>query len=614
VAWLPAAAVAVALLTIPHVLAPEAGLDPSWRMAMHVGAALGLTHGTDILFTYGPLGFLVIPGLWEVETARVTLLYTVASQAALAFTLLYGTRTTLRPVLAVPVAYVVALVPVARGSLLLVIVFCWCALLLTNRVPPRAYPWLLAVGGVLIGVELLIQFGPGVISLALAGVTTLVVARGRRLRAAAALALWFVTTVVVLWSLSGGALGGLPTWVRASLEVAGGYVAMAEEEPGRQWEYLLALLLLAVFAVLFAIEARRLPRGRWIPLAVLTAGFVWVIGKHAFVRHAGTHSLYFFSALAVTGLVVMGWSSRVRWPALAAVVGTVATVLVIAELPSLPQHLNPLARASALGDQLVLATSATRARSLQEDARVTMQGALGLDERTLRELAGQTVHVSPYETSAVWAHRLRWRPVPMFQAYTAYTPRLDEQNARMLASPDAPGRILRERVESGIDGRNANFESPAYLLSMLCHYRESSAGDYWQVLAKGRSRCGAPRRIASVRSELGESIRVPAREGRDELVFARVHLPETVADRLFTFLFKPSWTAAVELDESDSQRLVKANAEGPLVMRVPPAIGYSPSYDGRLDTDTLRFEALGRRFFGGSGVAVDFFAVPVAPD
>jgi hypothetical protein len=604
----------MALLTLPSVLdAPEAGVDPSWRMAVHVGAGQGLTHGSEILFTYGPLGFLAVPGLWTIETARLTLLYTVASQAALVFTLLYGTRTTFGAVLNVPVAYVLATLPLFRGTLLLVILFCWCALALTNRVPPRAHPWLLCLGGGLSALEFLIQFGPGTISLAMLGVTTLVVGKGRRLRAAVTLGISFIFTVVALWSLSGNSLLGFLPWVRASLEVASGYTAMAEEEPGRQWEYLVAFLLLAVFAFLFSIEARRLPRARWLPFAVLTAGFVWAIGKHAFVRHGGTHPLYFFSALAVTGLVVMGWSSRVRWPALAAVVGTVATVLVIAELPSLPQHLNPLARASALGDQLVLAASATRARSLQKDARAAMQSELNLDETTLRGLAGQTVHVSPYETSAVWAYELRWRPVPMFQAYNAYTPQLDERNGRMLASPEAPSRILRERVDSGIDGRNVNFESPAYLLSMLCHYREISAGDYWQVLARGRGRCGAARRIASVTSDLGGSIPVPARREKDELVFARVHLPESVADRLFTFLFKPSWVAEVVLDESDSYRLVKANAEGPLVMRIPRAIGYSPSFDGELDTDTIRFGALGR-LFGPSRVEVNFFAVPVRPD
>lgn len=608
------AATAVALLTLPSMLvAPEAGLDPSWRMAMHVGAAQGLTHGSEIVFTYGPLGFLATPGLWAVETAWLTLAYTVASQVALVFTLLYATRRTFSAMLIVPVAYVLAAtLPLFRGTLLFVIIFVWCALMLTNRVPVRAHPWLLVLGGGLSALEFLIQFVPGAISLAMVGVTTWVMAKGQRLRGGVTLGVSFVLTVVLLWSLSGNSLRGLPVWIGASLEVASGYAAMSEEEAGREWEYLAAFLLLAVFAVLFSLEARRVPRSRWLPLAGLAAVFVWAIGKHAFVRHSGDHSLYFFAALAVVGLAVMGWSSRTRWPALAAVAACVVVVLAI--LPSLFQQLGPLSRASALGDQLMLATSASRAGSLQEDARTTMQLTLSLDRPTLRGLAGQTVHVSPHETSAVWAHGLRWRPVPMFQTYSAYTPGLDEQNARMLASPQAPSRILRERVESGIDGRNANFDSPAYLLSMLCHYREISAGPVWQVVAKARGRCGTPRRIASVKSELGSSIEVPARGRRDELVFARVHLPTSMADRLVTFLLKPTWIPEVVLDESDSYRLVKANAEGPLLMSVPRAVGFSPPFGGRLDTRTLRFEEVGRRFFGPSDVRVDFFAISVRPD
>ena len=57
--WL---ALALALLAFPSVsLTPQAGLDSSWQTGLAVAATQGLRHGSQIDFTYGPLGFLAAP-------------------------------------------------------------------------------------------------------------------------------------------------------------------------------------------------------------------------------------------------------------------------------------------------------------------------------------------------------------------------------------------------------------------------------------------------------------------------------------------------------------------------------------------------------------------------
>jgi hypothetical protein len=39
-------------------LAPSGGLDQGWEYGLYAAAHDGLHFGTDIVFTYGPLGFL----------------------------------------------------------------------------------------------------------------------------------------------------------------------------------------------------------------------------------------------------------------------------------------------------------------------------------------------------------------------------------------------------------------------------------------------------------------------------------------------------------------------------------------------------------------------------
>jgi hypothetical protein len=45
------------------VLAPTVGLDPSWQLALSKAHGQYLDWGKDIIFTYGPLGYLFFGSL-----------------------------------------------------------------------------------------------------------------------------------------------------------------------------------------------------------------------------------------------------------------------------------------------------------------------------------------------------------------------------------------------------------------------------------------------------------------------------------------------------------------------------------------------------------------------
>ena len=50
---------ALALFTLPTPLdGAGAGLDPSWVIGLHLAADKGMIFGRDLVFTYGPLGYL----------------------------------------------------------------------------------------------------------------------------------------------------------------------------------------------------------------------------------------------------------------------------------------------------------------------------------------------------------------------------------------------------------------------------------------------------------------------------------------------------------------------------------------------------------------------------
>jgi len=87
--------------------------------------------------------------------------------------------------------------------------------------------------------------------------------------------------------------------------------------------------------------------------------------------------------------------------------------------------------------------------------------------RLIAKIGGGTVHVYPTKPPSCGRSACNWRPLPVFQAYSAYTAHLDRRNADMVRSPDGPDFILSEHTFA-YDGRNLAWESPEAMVAMLC--------------------------------------------------------------------------------------------------------------------------------------------------
>jgi hypothetical protein len=200
-------------------LPAKATLDGSWQIALHLAAGLGLRHGVDFIFTYGPLGFLGFPVPYLDGTSALALIFSIVVYVALIGTMLVESRRLL-PLWA---AFLVTLL-VARIFVLLppfeafqALIFLWCveALAARIRLPTLA---LAAIGGVLAGAAVLGKVNVGIFVVAMVGVTIDTIGRpwGR------SVAVFVVATVasgLALWLATGQHLTDLGAYARAEYDV-----------------------------------------------------------------------------------------------------------------------------------------------------------------------------------------------------------------------------------------------------------------------------------------------------------------------------------------------------------------------------------------------------------
>jgi hypothetical protein len=292
----------------------------------------------------------------------------------------------------------------------------------------------------------------------------------------------------------------------------------------------------------------------------------------------------------------------------AATVGLVVALLAASKL-AVPTIVNPGPALGRLGGDLPILVSPAKAKREIAKGRANLQRRYyALSPAILAALRGHTVHIHPWEAGIAWAYpEIRWDPLPVFQEYTAYTADLDHLNADYLSGPKAPERILTQEIS--IDIRNPDWESPAVVVALACHYRQVVAEAKWQVLERVPNRCGTPATLAVVKARTGDNVAVPDTTGRDVLVVARI----SGLDRsLFYRLRSTLWRAAqvhVTLSGRRRWRAVPGTVADGLVVRSTDRLGFSQPFAPESATFLRVNQPDG---FGlSSHLSIEFVAIPV---
>ena len=503
-----------------------AGLDSSWVIAVSLAANRHMVFGRSFIFSYGPLGFLASPA-FVVPAMGVVSVWT-----RIGFALVLGWLIA-RSVLAVAPLWATAVVTVvsvwvlggvftlgAEAVLIPLVLFIGGLIdfVATANIPMR--PLSATILGALAGTMLLIKFDTGVWGLFFLLFALLLHGRavrvglgrvglgGLSLRAGSAL-VGFAGAVLVWWGVLSQPIGALVPWLRGSAEVLLGYDRAMVADGGVWWE-LPAALIACLTAGALSWLLTPLSRRFYVCLFLFSAS--WLFTKQSFIRHDTGHVVRIFALLSFCLLVLLG--TRNRSAKAATVQGYEADAeLLRADQPSVDQALQGLGLAErtwAVAMVTVVScfamvlhlTASGRLRTRLPDRGAVPQAMewltnadqfklnregllknLNIGSALRKELLKGSVHIEPSETSLVLGMpELAWNPLPVPQSYSAYTLWLDRKNAAALSSSSGPEQVLYE--SSSIDARVGRFESPAAMVSLICHYRAAFIDKRWTLFRR----------------------------------------------------------------------------------------------------------------------------------
>ena len=596
---------------------PPPSLDYSLHGALNMAAIEGLNFGTDLTFTYGPLGFLKSYMVFYEWPARLAAIYGAALHLALSLTLVWALRRNFGIVLALALALVLAMlargdglaVGVRTDAAVIILAFTWCIAALSKDAPELARRVLVYGGGAFAAIEVLAKPNVGLLVLALVVIAAAAIDGDRR-RNLGLVALTFAGSLAVLWFASGQGVGNFFSYFSTGFELMTGYSSGARFEwNDHSYDYWLAALLIGMIGVVAWIATRGLARRRRAAILIIAAVVCFTGVKSGFVAHDIYHMATFYPTMAAL-LCVLPFPRDLllRAVALAGTAVAVAGASTTFYTTSQPYPLDdPLA--NLRNGARTIATMLDEGRLDDQIAanRAVLREAYALDPQTLEALAGHSVHVDPSETSAVWAYGLEWEPLPVFQPYAAWTASLDDLNAEATADPSGPERILRQNLDAL--GRFPAYESPNAMIAMLCHFEAMHTTETWQVLGRVEDRCGEPRELETVETMFGEPVAIPAAPP-GHVVFARADGLELSAwERLRSAVFRSENRQVVFEGDPFVYNFLPGTAGNDLLLAAAPKIDYPEPYPLAPAAGSLTFlfdrEPLDR------AIELTFYAMPV---
>lgn len=539
-------ALLVALLTAAGTMLPlsPGSIREGFYPMLHFGAATGRLVGSQLISTFGPLGFVFDP------------IYFPATYAWL-----FALRAALAAVTCWTVAWIGysawegplgAALAVGACAPFLAVDDVWFLVLplltVLMELPGRsASRWLRLALGAGIGLASLIKFTFLMAAVAVLTPVTVRALLARRMPVVPAAA---VIGAALAWVATGHSWCDWLAYLDWSREISAGYSSAMQLPFDRDLAWHVAGVSAAVLAGGALLAWQRLRWASW-PVVLALAADLFLLFKAGFVRADVHMYITCFGLLVISWLLALLWgkrSGRLLATVLAAGLPVGIWIHTAAVIGPPRMFFPPIFPRQAL-QRLVDGVTALRDGALLTAYAHTVQAIR--NTIPLPPLPGG-VDVYPGDHGLLLAYNADLRPRPVFQSFMAYTPRLAHANVDALLDDDAPAWILFRIAP--IDGElPALDEAPSWPI-LLTRYRLAETRSPFALLQ--RRATPVPWRlepIGSVATQTDAEIAVPSVAAG--LIWATISIAETRRDVVMrTLLAAPQVFLAVSYRDGQRQK------------------------------------------------------------
>ena len=497
-------------------------VDSAWIMTLHHAFAEGWRFGRDIVWHYGPLGFIYAKNYHPETYGWMLFLHAVFTLCFFAGMASLWKRAPANPAVPIGAALLICAtdnVIFFSFGLMLLLHAAWDARGLRSPVF-----WILLAACALASWVKFTYLVTG--ALAVIGVEALRVADGKRPGLAA---LAFAVLLLGFWMLAGQHLFDLGAYLTGAWELSRGFDAMA----GLYRSPLYPIFFAAAGLAWIASASQAREKGKIILFLALAAQLV-LVAKAGFIHDNEHHVVQALAWLFLLAFMTkeLFWARAAWWQhtAIALFAAAGAALIVSDNLPGGKGFLDgfslPPAAAISAG-----AAQRKTPEEIYEARQKQMRKEYALPVSSRADIYNSYADI-------LLAHRPDlYHPRPIFQSYHAYSAKLARMNRDYLGSGSAPDQVffsldtMMNRYPSLDDGLSWPL--------LLTRYDIASVANGYLSLQKTASpRAAAFTPLGRVEGKLNQEIELPDAQGK--LLWAKLHVRETWQDKLMgLLLYRP---------------------------------------------------------------------------
>lgn len=537
---------------------PSVELDASWYLVLHWAFLNGLDFGSDIVFTYGPWGFL-FQGYHPSTFIYSVIAWTfIATVCFMAMKQIFERMSHRRWVQGLMLFGFMALVGNAIRGMhdIRLFVTCWSLLLLHFHVDDRPMTRLKVAMVLALAIISLGKFSLALVAFLVVIVISIEILSRKIIP-------WliyvYISAICILWLAAGQGPFRAIAFLRHSFQIASGYAqGVGIDSPNEVRDVLLYLLCAMGFlGVILAVHWSEIRRARagaagWGAMAVLRvvlrsvlllgslAAALFLCFKIGYIRH-DEHELLATTCIAALAIMYMAVHIRVvrpllRWPLIATPI--VCTLLAVFSFQVWLGGFGLFGMAGRTVVDIPGATwDATKALVGSNSNRKAYDDLMQY-YREFRPLPPATGTVDAYSwiQYGVIANGLEYRPRPVIQGYLSYAADLARINAEFLQDDRrAPESVYFDLQY--IDGCYPTMAEAASIPELLGRYELKDATKGALLLTRsGRTRHSSRGLLQQTTAKIGDWIPVPP---SGEPVWASIKLSPTLTGKLATAVYKP---------------------------------------------------------------------------
>lgn len=532
-------------LSIPF----SVGLDPSWQYAMNYAFEHGLIFGKDIIFTYGPIGFITSPGPMQKPLiwANIILIISTACLILSLIALIKETSkdNTPKRYINYILAYILIILikdylHVKSFDTILISI----SIILTILYHITKKPFYLFLSAPILSIGFIYKFGVFVMCLSINCYSYYKIIKDKQYNIIALYISAIILSTLPLFIYFFKNFKNLYNYFRGSFELSYGYFSAISS--GLHNNALAPLLIVLLFFTFYFTKEKII---KWLTFS--TIPFWWLVIKYSLCVEGPWFISFLTSTILVFSLIALIILSKKEdifsFLKRLSILWFFLVIFVMSVGIPLPNFASNISK-NVIDSLDFKGLNSSEIRSQMNFLKYQTQKNLSSDllpVSILGTIANSTVDIYPWETSIIGANNLNWDPRPIFQSYTDYTPWLDRLNDKFLNSDRSPEyyvwfkRKTRPEITS-LRGRMLFNDDPLTSLDILRNYQMVLREKDFTLLKKTKEKLlGKTQTFGSTVIKWNTWIQTPYKSlGNNFLLQAKIKISRNILGTVIRALYK----------------------------------------------------------------------------